>query len=66
MEQDFKPFDLAIACSACACNVASYLASHRGRRRICYTKDMARSDFISGSMGTKTAQVIDHGLDLLG
>jgi predicted patatin/cPLA2 family phospholipase len=47
MEQDFQPFDLAIACSAGACNVASYLAGHRGRSRICYTKYMARSDFIS-------------------
>jgi predicted patatin/cPLA2 family phospholipase len=47
LDRGFQPFDLAIAASAGACNLASHLAGQRGRNRICYTKYMARAEFIS-------------------
>ena len=47
LEQQFHPFDLAIGCSAGACNLASHLAGQLDRNRRCYTNQMARKDFIS-------------------
>ena len=47
LEQKTPSFDLAIGCSAGACNVASHLAGQLGRNRRCYTTQMARPEFIS-------------------
>jgi predicted patatin/cPLA2 family phospholipase len=47
LQQQFQPFDLAIGCSAGACNLASHLAGQWGRNRLCYTKYMTRPEFIS-------------------
>jgi predicted patatin/cPLA2 family phospholipase len=43
----FNPFDLAIGCSAGACNLSSYLAGQFDRNRRCYTTQMSRPEFIS-------------------
>lgn len=45
----FNPFDLAIGCSAGACNLSSYLAGQFDRNRRCYTTQMSRPEFISAS-----------------
>jgi predicted patatin/cPLA2 family phospholipase len=47
LQQQFQPFDLAIGCSAGACNLASHLAGQWGRNRLCYTKYMTRPEFIN-------------------
>jgi predicted patatin/cPLA2 family phospholipase len=47
-EQSFRPFDLAIGCSAGACILASHLAEQRDRNFTVYTKYMTRPEFISG------------------
>jgi predicted patatin/cPLA2 family phospholipase len=47
LQQQFAPFDLAIGCSAGACNLASHLAGQWGRNRLCYMKYMTRPEFIS-------------------
>ncbi len=48
LENDFNPFQLAIGCSAGACNLSSYLAGQHDRNRRCYTTQMSRPEFISG------------------
>jgi len=46
LEQRFQPFDLAIGCSAGACNLSSYLAGQHGRNRRCYLTQMQRDEFL--------------------
>ncbi len=46
LEQNFRPFDLALGVSVGASNVLSYLAGQHGRTRRCFLNQMSRPEFI--------------------
>ena len=46
LEQNFKPFDLALGVSVGASNVLSFLAGQHGRTRRCFLNQMSRPEFI--------------------
>lgn len=46
LEENFRPFDLAIGVSVGASNLLSFLAGQRGRTRRCFFDQMSRAEFI--------------------
>jgi predicted patatin/cPLA2 family phospholipase len=46
LEQNFRPFDLALGVSVGASNMLSFLAGQHGRTRRCFLNQMSRPEFI--------------------
>jgi predicted patatin/cPLA2 family phospholipase len=62
-EHGFNPFDLAIGCSAGACNLASFLAGQHERNRRCYLTQMLHPEAVSISRFLRGGHLMD--LDFL-
>lgn len=62
-EHGFNPFDLAVGCSAGACNLASFLAGQHDRNRRCYLTQMLHPEAVSITRFLRGGHLMD--LDFL-
>jgi predicted patatin/cPLA2 family phospholipase len=59
LEEEFRPFDLALGVSVGASNILSFLARQHGRTRRCFFDQMSRPEFIDPWRGVRGGHTLD-------